>query len=167
MLQISLPDELCTLKLGEVCGRMLTSSSDDKKLVIGLSGTLGTGKTTFTKGLAKALGISEPVCSPTFTMLNEYSSGALPLYHFDLYRLSEGTSAFGTDELLDEMAELLDSSGVVVVEWIDLFPELLEGVEDVRINFAYCEDGSRLVMIEERNRVSLVQQIRDLMASDT
>lgn len=166
MLQIVLPDESYTLKLGEVCG-FLTSSIDDKKLVIGLTGTLGTGKTTFTKGVAKALGISEPVCSPTFTMLNEYTSGVLPLYHFDLYRLSEGKSALGTEELLYEVTELLDASGVVVVEWIDLFPELLEGVEDVRFNFAYCEDGSRLVMIEERNRVSLVQQIRDRMASDT
>lgn len=167
MIPILLSDQLCTLKLGAVCGSLI-SNIDEQRLVVGLCGTLGTGKTTFTKGLAQSLGIKEPVSSPTFTMLSEYIGGVVPLYHFDLYRLSEpGGAGRSVEELSYEMAELLETPGVVVVEWIDLYPQLLEGVEDVRLNFSHCEDGSRLVMIEGKNRVSLAQQIRDRMASDT
>lgn len=78
--------------------------------VILLTGDLGAGKTAFTKGLAKGLGVREIVNSPTFTILKEYHSGRLPLYHFDAYRLEEGGSDLGFDEYINEEA-------VSVIEW--------------------------------------------------
>jgi tRNA threonylcarbamoyladenosine biosynthesis protein TsaE len=161
MLQLNLCDETETFALGSRCGSLL-QSLPKKQLVIGLTGTLGAGKTTFTKGLAQALAVEEPVCSPTFTMLNEYDSGVVPLYHFDLYRISEGISPGLIDELSLEIAELLSGEGVFVVEWVDLHAELLAGVEDLRLHFCYCDDGSRQVTITELGHKSLLQKISDL-----
>jgi len=84
--------------------------------VIALSGDLGAGKTTFTQGLAVGLGIEEGVVvnSPTFTILAEHHEGRMPLYHFDVYRLS------GPGDLYDlAFDEYLDGSGVTVIEWAD------------------------------------------------
>lgn len=82
-----------------------------------LEGELGAGKTTFTKGLAKGLGIDRVIKSPTYTLIREYSEGRLPLYHMDLYRLDEEEA----EELgLDEYFE---GEGVTVVEWASLAPE--------------------------------------------
>lgn len=165
MLQIKLNDESHTLKLGTVCGN-LAKDQPMRRLVLGLTGTLGTGKTTFTKGVARALDVDEPVCSPTFTMLHEYTSGELPLYHIDLYRLSDEKSEAAVGELAYELPELLDGPCILVVEWIDLHPSLLQEVEDLRLTFSYCEDGSRLVRVEEHKQQNLLQKIRDSMASD-
>ena len=71
-----------TEALGERLGRALTGGE-----VIAYDGDLGAGKTAFTRGLARGLGITEPVTSPTYTIVNEYLSGRLPLFHFDMYRL--------------------------------------------------------------------------------
>ena len=80
--------------------------------VILLHGELGTGKTTFTKGLAKALGIEETVTSPTFNYVKEYQGGRLPLFHFDMYRVSD------VDEVYElGLEEYFYRGGVVVVEW--------------------------------------------------
>lgn len=85
---------------------------------IAMYGDLGAGKTAFVQGLAKALGITNHVTSPTFTIVNEYE-GRLPLYHFDVYRIADP----------DEMYEIgyddyIDSDGVCVVEWAELIEEL-------------------------------------------
>lgn len=81
--------------------------------VILLDGDLGAGKTSFTKGLGRALGIKQPIKSPTFTIIHEYPEATLPLYHMDLYRLEDG----GAGDLgLDEYFE---GDGVSVVEWPD------------------------------------------------
>jgi tRNA threonylcarbamoyladenosine biosynthesis protein TsaE len=85
-----------------------------------LSGDLGVGKTVFTQGFAKGIGISEAVSSPTFTIIQEYTSGRVPLYHFDVYRIAD----------LDEMEEIgyLDyfyGDGVCLIEWAELIEELL------------------------------------------
>ena len=87
--------------------------------IICLEGELGVGKTVFTQGFAKGLGIDEPICSPTFTIIQEYKEGRLPLYHFDVYRIS-------SPEEMDEIGyeEYFDSDGLCVVEWGNLFPEL-------------------------------------------
>lgn len=76
-----------------------------------LDGDLGAGKTTFTKGLAKGLGITRPIKSPTFTIIREYQDGRIPLYHMDVYRLEEG----GGDDL--GLEEYFNGDGVNVVEW--------------------------------------------------
>ena len=89
--------------------------------VLALTGDLGAGKTHFVKGLAAGLGVNKAdVTSPTFTLVNEYNGGRLPLFHIDLYRLdsAEEAIAIGLDEYLS-------SSGVTVIEWADKFPELI------------------------------------------
>jgi tRNA threonylcarbamoyladenosine biosynthesis protein TsaE len=85
--------------------------------IILLDGPLGAGKTVFTKGLASALGLdADDVTSPSFTLVNHYGEGRLPLYHLDLYRLSEGASAAHAVDL-DEL--LTDEEAVVVIEWAE------------------------------------------------
>ena len=79
--------------------------------VVLLSGELGAGKTTFTKGIALALGITEPVTSPTFTIIKEYEGKSLYLYHMDMYRLSGDLTELGLEEYLG------NKKGVSVVEW--------------------------------------------------
>ena len=88
--------------------------------VITLNGDLGAGKTVFTKGFAHGLGISELVTSPTFTILQEYSGGRIPLYHFDAYRIEDP----------DEMEEVgldhyLYGSGVCIIEWAEIIRDIL------------------------------------------
>ena len=92
-----------------------------------LDGDLGVGKTIFTKGMAKGLGIGEPVTSPTFTILQEYESGRLPLYHFDVYRI-------GDPEEMDEIGyeDYFYGQGICLIEWADLIEELIPK-EAVRI----------------------------------
>lgn len=87
--------------------------------IICLNGDLGVGKTVFTQGFASGLGITEPISSPTFTIVQEYTKGRLPLYHFDVYRLSDISE-------LDEIGyeEYFFSDGVCLVEWGNLFPEI-------------------------------------------
>ena len=85
-----------------------------------LIGDLGTGKTVLTKGLAKGLGIEEPVSSPTFTIVQEYEGGRLPFYHFDVYRIAD----------VEEMEEIgyedyFYGDGVCLVEWGNLIEEIL------------------------------------------
>jgi tRNA threonylcarbamoyladenosine biosynthesis protein TsaE len=88
---------------------------------IALNGSLGSGKTMFTKGLAKGLNIKEEIISPTFVLLREYPQGKFPLFHFDLYRLED------PKELHDiGFIESLDLEGIKVVEWADRFPQLLD-----------------------------------------
>lgn len=104
-----------TFSLGEYFGRTVRPGR-----VITLDGDLGCGKTVFTKGLAHALGIEEPVTSPTFTILSVYEEGRLPLYHFDVYRIGD----------IEEMYEIgyeeyFFGNGVTVVEWSDLVEELI------------------------------------------
>ena len=88
--------------------------------VITLTGDLGVGKTVFTQGLAKGLGIEEPVNSPTFTIVQVYDGGRLPFYHFDVYRI-------GDIEEMDEIGyeDYFYGEGVCLIEWADLIRELL------------------------------------------
>lgn len=87
--------------------------------VYGLVGDLGTGKTVFTQGFANGLGITEPVNSPTFTIVQEYREGRIPLYHFDVYRISD-------PEEMEEIGygDYFYGDGVCLVEWANLIPEL-------------------------------------------
>ncbi len=88
--------------------------------IITLDGDLGVGKTVFTKGFAEGLGIKEPVTSPTFTIVQEYTDGKMPLYHFDAYRVSD------PDEMFEiGFEDYLYGSGVCIIEWAALIEELL------------------------------------------
>ncbi|APU45507.1 tRNA (adenosine(37)-N6)-threonylcarbamoyltransferase complex ATPase subunit type 1 TsaE [Limosilactobacillus fermentum] len=95
-----------TKELGQIIASGLRAGD-----VLVLNGDLGAGKTTFTKGLAKGLGIDEVIKSPTFTIIREYQGGRLPLYHMDVYRLENG----GAEDL--GLDEYFDGDGVSVVEW--------------------------------------------------
>lgn len=95
-----------TMAIGEKLATYLAPQN-----LILLDGDLGAGKTTFTKGLAKGLGITRPIKSPTFTIIREYQDGRIPLYHMDVYRLEEG----GGDDL--GLEEYFNGDGVNVVEW--------------------------------------------------
>ncbi|MBQ1598962.1 MAG: tRNA (adenosine(37)-N6)-threonylcarbamoyltransferase complex ATPase subunit type 1 TsaE [Lachnospiraceae bacterium] len=85
-----------------------------------LTGDLGVGKTVFTKGFAEGLGITEPVSSPTFTIVQQYDSGRLPFYHFDVYRI-------GDVEEMDEVGyeDCFYGEGVTMIEWAQLVQEIL------------------------------------------
>ncbi|MCA1632352.1 MAG: tRNA (adenosine(37)-N6)-threonylcarbamoyltransferase complex ATPase subunit type 1 TsaE [Acidobacteria bacterium] len=101
-----------TFDLGRQVGESLSGGE-----ILLLSGTLGTGKTVFVKGLASALGLDpDDVSSPSFTLVNRHDEGRLTLYHLDLYRLDEGPSAAHAVEL-DEL--LSDEMSVIVIEWAE------------------------------------------------
>jgi tRNA threonylcarbamoyladenosine biosynthesis protein TsaE len=105
-----------TLKLGEIIGKSLNPGS-----IIALVGDLGAGKTVLVKGIAKGLGVDEEPNSPTFVIMNRYE-GRIPLYHFDLYRVSSEEELFGIG-----YDEFFFGEGVAAVEWADrvqdIFPE--------------------------------------------
>ena len=100
-------------------GRLLGQKAEAGQVYC-LDGDLGVGKTVFTKGFACGLGIDEPVSSPTFTILQEYESGRLPLYHFDVYRIADV-------EEMDEIGfdDYIEGDGVCLIEWANLIKEIL------------------------------------------
>ena len=115
------PEE--TEALGEKLGRLLRPGT-----VLAYLGDLGAGKTAFTRGLARGLGCRETVTSPTYTIVNEYLGGRLPLFHFDMYRLAS------SDDLWDiGWEDYLDRQGVCAVEWSENVPEAMTGALTVRI----------------------------------
>lgn len=100
--------------------------------IILYEGDMGAGKTTFTKGLAAALGITDPVTSPTFALVNEYTEGRLPLFHFDLYRIDSYDDLYAIGFL-----DYLDRGGIIAAEW----SENIEGLEQ-----ELAGDSSRTIM---------------------
>ena len=111
--------------------------------VVAFTGDLGAGKTAFTRGLARGLGVPGRVTSPTFTIVDEHEGGRLPLFHFDLYRLG------GADELYDiGWEDYLARGGVCAVEWSERMEDALEpGAVRVDIRRG-GGDGQRLITIE-------------------
>ena len=111
--------------------------------VVAFTGDLGAGKTAFVRGLARGLGVRDRVTSPTFTIVNEYEGGRLPLFHFDLYRLG------CADELFDiGWEDYLARGGVCAVEWSERMEELLEP-GTIRVDLRRGEDESRRVITVE------------------
>ena len=109
--------------------------------VIAYRGDLGAGKTAFTRGLAKGLGCTDIVTSPTYTIVNEYLSGRLPLFHFDMYRLASA------DDLWDiGWEDYLDRNGICAVEWSENVAEALE--EPLCITIEKTGEESRCITIE-------------------
>lgn len=128
------PEE--TEALGEALGRQLRGGE-----IVAYYGDLGAGKTAFTRGLARGLDISARVTSPTYTIVNEYLGGRLPLFHFDMYRLSSA------DDLFDiGWEDYLQRGGVCAVEWSENVQEALENAVTVRIE--KHSDETREITIE-------------------
>lgn len=118
-------------------------SSLPDRAVLALYGDLGSGKTCFVQGLAGAMGITEPVTSPTFTLVNEYKGERL-LTHVDLYRLNHPDEALAMG-----FEELVESDGITAVEWAERAEDLLPA-DTVRLRFRTPKDGeTRVITIDE------------------
>lgn len=129
-------NEVETEAVGESLAHTLTPGT-----VIAFTGDLGAGKTAFTLGLARGLGITERVTSPTFTIVNEYQGGRLPLFHFDMYRLESA------EELFDiGWEDYLRRGGVCAVEWSEKVAEALS--DGIRIDIRRgAGDNDRVITI--------------------
>lgn len=110
-----------------------------ENMIICLDGELGSGKTVFTKGLANALGITESVTSPTFTIIKEYLDGEMPLYHMDVYRLDGNTDGVGIEEYFNK-------NGIVVIEWAKTIKDILPE-ERLDIKFKILDENKRVLII--------------------
>ena len=109
--------------------------------VLAFRGDLGAGKTAFTRGLGRGLGCTERVTSPTYTIVNEYTSGRLPLFHFDMYRLRSSEDLFDTG-----WEDYLERGGVCAVEWSENVADALDGA--IWITIEKTGDDSRRITIE-------------------
>ena len=131
------PEE--TEKIGERLAQKLVPGT-----VLAYRGDLGAGKTAFTRGLARGLGYRELVTSPTYTIVNEYLGGRLPLFHFDMYRLQSD------DDLWDiGWEDYLERGGVCAVEWSENVADAMEGA--IRVDIAKLSDDTREITIEGGN----------------
>ena len=128
------PEE--TEQLGAALGRKLNPGT-----ILAYEGDLGAGKTAFTRGLARGLGAKDMVTSPTYTIVNEYLSGRMPLFHFDMYRLAS------SDDLWDiGWEDYLERDGVCAVEWSENAADAMEGA--IRVRIEKIGDESRRITIE-------------------
>lgn len=138
MALIYLPDAAATQQWGKALGQVLKAGS-----VLLLSGDLGSGKTTLVQGMATGLGVTDPVVSPTFTLINEYPEGRLPLYHLDLYRLSPQEAA---DLYLENYWLGLEVPlGIVAIEWAERLPYLPPSY--LQLHLTHQADASRKLAI--------------------
>ena len=125
-----------TERVGAALGKILPAGT-----VIAYRGDLGAGKTAFTRGLARGLGCTDLVTSPTYTIVNEYLGGRLPLFHFDMYRLRS------SDDLFDiGWDDYLDRGGVCAVEWSENVDDAMEGA--VYITIEKLGETSRRITME-------------------
>ena len=128
------PEE--TEKVGAALGKILNPGT-----ILAYRGDLGAGKTAFTRGLARGLGYDEPVTSPTYTIVNEYLGGRLPLFHFDMYRLAS------SDDLWDiGWEDYLERGGICAVEWSENVDDAMENAVWVTIH--KTGENSRRIEIE-------------------
>ena len=128
------PEE--TERIGAALGRILPPGT-----ILAYRGDLGAGKTAFTRGLAKGLGCDEIVTSPTYTIVNEYLSGRIPLFHFDMYRLGS------SDDLWDiGWEDYLERGGICAVEWSENVEDALEGA--ICVTIEKLGDDARRITIE-------------------
>ncbi len=128
------PEE--TESLGAALGNILPAGT-----IVAYRGDLGAGKTAFTRGLARGLGYTQPVTSPTYTIVNEYLGGRLPLFHFDMYRL------FSSDDLWDiGWEDYLDRNGICAVEWSERVTDAMEDATWVTIE--KLEESTRRITLE-------------------
>lgn len=140
--KIILANPEATLNLGISLGKSLHAGS-----VILLEGDLGAGKTTLVQGIGQGLGITESIVSPTFTIINEYTEGRLPLYHLDLYRLEPQEVAALNLETYWEGLEV--TPGIVAIEWSERMPYQPDSY--LSIYLTYGNEGDRLAEITPYN----------------
>lgn len=125
-----------TEEVGAALGKILNPGT-----ILAYEGDLGAGKTAFTRGLARGLGCTDMVTSPTYTIVNEYLSGRMPLFHFDMYRLRS------SDDLFDiGWEDYLERGGVCAVEWSENVADAME--DAIRIRIEKLGDESRRITIE-------------------
>ena len=130
------PEE--TERVGAALGKILRPGT-----ILAYRGDLGAGKTAFTRGLARGLGYAEPVTSPTYTIVNEYLGGRLPLFHFDMYRLGS------SDDLWDiGWEDYLERGGICAVEWSENVPEAVADAITVNILKDDADDNVRHIEIK-------------------
>ncbi|KAB8333932.1 tRNA (adenosine(37)-N6)-threonylcarbamoyltransferase complex ATPase subunit type 1 TsaE [Scytonema tolypothrichoides VB-61278] len=141
-MKIFLADTTATQKLGITVGQSLNAGN-----VILLEGDLGAGKTTLVQGIGEGLGITDLIVSPTFTLINEYTQGRLPLYHLDLYRLEPNEVAALNLETYWEGIEV--TPGIVAIEWAERMPYKPESYLSVRLTYGH--ENTRQVEITPHN----------------
>ena len=116
-------------------------------MIICLEGDLGSGKTIFAKGFAAALEVQEEITSPTFNIIKEYTSGELPLYHMDVYRLDGKVDDLGIEEYYTK-------GGITIIEWADMIADNLpEERLDIKIRVSSEDEDTRIITITPRGRV--------------
>ena len=131
-----------TEAIGAALAKKLTAGT-----ILAYRGDLGAGKTAFTRGLARGLGCTELVTSPTYTIVNEYLGGRLPLFHLDMYRLSS------SDDLWDiGWDDYLDRGGICAVEWSENVWEAMEGA--VVVTITCLDEDTRKIEIEGGDRLA-------------
>ena len=131
-----------TEAVGEKLAKLLPAGT-----IIAYRGDLGAGKTAFTRGLARGLGCSELVTSPTYTIVNEYLGGRIPLFHFDMYRLAS------SDDLWDiGWEDYLDRGGICAVEWSENVDDAMENA--IYITIEKTGEESRRITIEGGNNLA-------------
>ena len=115
-------------------------------MVICLQGDLGSGKTIFTKGFAKAMQVEEEITSPTFNIIKEYTSGELPLYHMDVYRLDGKVEDLGIEEYYKK-------GGITIIEWADMIPDYLpEKRLDIKIKNSSEDENKRTIVLIKKKK---------------
>ena len=122
-------------------------------MVICLDGELGSGKTVFVKGFAKSLGITENITSPTCTLIKEYESGELPLYHMDVYRLEGKCETIGFDDYFKK-------EGICIIEWSDMICDCLPE-ERLQIDFKLIDENTRVLVLKPYGQkyIDLVESV--------
>ena len=132
-----------TEQIGAALGKLLTPGT-----VIAYEGDLGAGKTAFTRGLARGLDCREQVTSPTYTIVNEYLGGRLPLFHFDMYRLRS------SDDLFDiGWDDYLDRGGICAVEWSENVADAME--DPITVTIEKIGENARRITIERSENNAL------------
>ena len=134
------PEE--TERVGAALGKILPAGT-----ILAYRGDLGAGKTAFTRGLARGLGYAEPVTSPTYTIVNEYLGGRLPLFHFDMYRLGS------SDDLWDiGWEDYLERGGICAVEWSENVDDAMENA--IYVTIYKIGEESRRIVIEGGEKIA-------------
>ena len=150
---VNLSDPNATYNLGYELGQCCSRGT-----ILLLSGDLGSGKTTLVQGLGTGLGIVEPISSPTFTLINEYLEGRIPLYHVDLYRLEVSqVDALELEEVYGDRGEAL--SGVLAIEWAERMSEPPQSAIFLRLEYASSGGRQATLMADGDVQVALLRKV--------